>query len=290
MGEPQNLVSYHLRQLRDGGLVTSQRSSADGRDSYYAIDLTRCRDELQSAGGALHLGRARAGRARSANDEASAIRVRCSCAAGNSARSQIAAALLGELADGNDRRRERGQPSQATPSERGASHAWTAGSTSAATRTKHLDEYRAQRFDLVVQPLRDKVPGRSVPSSPASRRRVPHWSMADPEADGRRTTRPPTPPSVVPPGSPRSASISCSSCPYLFAQPREEPRMSDDATVQRPRDPASTTPPLRSTLSTTHFGFTELTCVPRRRSPTCSAATCWGPLLSGSRGARPVAP
>ena len=41
--EPQNLVSYHLRLLRDGGLVTAHRSSADGRDSYYAIDLVACR-------------------------------------------------------------------------------------------------------------------------------------------------------------------------------------------------------------------------------------------------------
>ena len=39
--EPQSLVSYHLRLLREGGLVTSRRSSADGRDSYYAIDLSR---------------------------------------------------------------------------------------------------------------------------------------------------------------------------------------------------------------------------------------------------------
>src|SRR5690242_3374368 len=52
--EPQNLVSYHLRRLRDGGLVTAHRSSADGRDSYYTIDLARCRDELMTAGSALH--------------------------------------------------------------------------------------------------------------------------------------------------------------------------------------------------------------------------------------------
>ena len=52
--EPQSLVSYHLRLLREGGLVTARRSSADGRDSYYAIDLIACREALQSAGSALH--------------------------------------------------------------------------------------------------------------------------------------------------------------------------------------------------------------------------------------------
>ncbi len=54
VGEPQSLVSYHLRLLRDGGLVTARRSSADRRDSYYAIDLAACRAALRGAGHALH--------------------------------------------------------------------------------------------------------------------------------------------------------------------------------------------------------------------------------------------
>ena len=52
--EPQNLVSYHLRQLRDGGLVFARRSSADRRDSYYSIDLENCQRHLQAVGGSLH--------------------------------------------------------------------------------------------------------------------------------------------------------------------------------------------------------------------------------------------
>src|SRR3954453_15095163 len=35
LGEPQSLVSYHLRLLREGGLVTARRNSHDGRDTYY---------------------------------------------------------------------------------------------------------------------------------------------------------------------------------------------------------------------------------------------------------------
>ena len=46
LDEPQNLVSYHLRLLRDGGLVTARRSSHDGRDTYYHLDLDRCADAL----------------------------------------------------------------------------------------------------------------------------------------------------------------------------------------------------------------------------------------------------
>lgn len=54
VGERQNLVSYHLRLLRDGGLVTATRSSFDGRDSYYHLDLDRCAHALAGTGTALH--------------------------------------------------------------------------------------------------------------------------------------------------------------------------------------------------------------------------------------------
>src|SRR3954449_13276587 len=55
-GRRQSLVSYHLRQLRDGGLVSMRRSAADGRDTYYVLDLTRCGELLIGAGVALHPG------------------------------------------------------------------------------------------------------------------------------------------------------------------------------------------------------------------------------------------
>ena len=54
LDEPQNLLSYHLRQLRDGGLVTARRSSYDRRDTYYHLDLDRCADLLAETGPALH--------------------------------------------------------------------------------------------------------------------------------------------------------------------------------------------------------------------------------------------
>lgn len=33
LAKPQNLVSYHLGELRRAGLVSARRSSADGRDT-----------------------------------------------------------------------------------------------------------------------------------------------------------------------------------------------------------------------------------------------------------------
>src|SRR4051812_49986775 len=84
----QSLVSYHLRQLRDGGLVTVRRSSADGRDAYYSLDLARCRELLTGAGGALHPGLAVAPPPASGQRRTAATaRVLFLCT-GNSSRSQ----------------------------------------------------------------------------------------------------------------------------------------------------------------------------------------------------------
>src|SRR3954471_21731377 len=52
--KPQNLVSYHLGELRRAGVVTSRRSSADGRDVYYRAELVRCRELLGDSAQALH--------------------------------------------------------------------------------------------------------------------------------------------------------------------------------------------------------------------------------------------
>jgi protein-tyrosine-phosphatase/DNA-binding transcriptional ArsR family regulator len=53
VGQPQNLVSYHLRQLRDGGLVTARRSSFDARDTYYSLNSDDCSHALTAASAAL---------------------------------------------------------------------------------------------------------------------------------------------------------------------------------------------------------------------------------------------
>ena len=56
LGKPQNLVSYHLAELRRFGIVGARRSSADARDVYYKTDLFRCRDLLAETGLSLHIG------------------------------------------------------------------------------------------------------------------------------------------------------------------------------------------------------------------------------------------
>jgi ArsR family transcriptional regulator, arsenate/arsenite/antimonite-responsive transcriptional repressor / arsenate reductase (thioredoxin) len=180
--QPPNLVSYHLAQLRSGGLVWTRRSQADGRDAYYAVDLPRCRELLAETGGELHPGlrlaasaaggRGRAGRRRRA-------RVLFLCT-GNSARSQIAAALAEQLADGSVQAFSAGShPKPLHPNtvrvmrERGID--------ASGWRSKPMGKFADQQFDYVVT-LCDRV--REVcPEFPDHPRQI-HWSVPDPGREG----------------------------------------------------------------------------------------------------------
>ena len=175
-GRRQSLVSYHLRQLRDGGLVSMRRSSADGRDSYYVLDLTHCGELLSSAGASLHPALAPAPRRGARRGRGAPLaRVLFLCT-GNSARSQIAEALAGELSGGALSAASAG--SHPKPLHPNAVRVMRErGIDISGRRSRHLGEFADQRFDYVIS-LCDRV--REVcPEFPGGPESI-HWSIPDP--------------------------------------------------------------------------------------------------------------
>ncbi|BCY09633.1 metalloregulator ArsR/SmtB family transcription factor [Actinoplanes sp. L3-i22] len=174
LGQPQNLVSYHLGKLRKAELVTARRSSADGRDSYYSLDLTRCGDLLSGAGATLHPG-LRLTRPAPAGPVTGRVLFLCT---GNSSRSQMAEALLTARTAGSVRAVSAGsKPKPIHPYA--VSTLAARGIDLSAARPKHLDTFAGQRFEHVIT-LCDRVK-EVCPEFPGHRRPA-HWSIADPAA------------------------------------------------------------------------------------------------------------
>jgi ArsR family transcriptional regulator, arsenate/arsenite/antimonite-responsive transcriptional repressor / arsenate reductase (thioredoxin) len=185
VGQRQSLTSYHLGRLRDAGLVSMRRSSADKRDAYYSLDLTTCRERLAEVGAALHPGLrlvpaglppAAHGRGRRASRQPARVLFLCT---GNSSRSPMAEAILRQLGGS-------GVKATSAGSHPKALHANAVrvmrdrGIDISGHRPTHLGELTGQRFDHVIS-LCDRV--REVcpdfPGAPA----VVHWSIADPAAE-----------------------------------------------------------------------------------------------------------
>jgi protein-tyrosine-phosphatase len=178
LGKPQNLVSYHLAELRKAGLVSSRRSSADGRDSYYRFDIRGCADLLCAAGAALTPALSLAAPGDEPVPSTGRRPLVLFLCTGNSARSQMAEALLEHLSKGSVRALSAGShPKPLHPnavrvmSERGIDIS--------GHQSKRLDRFARSKLDRVIT-LCDKV--REIcpefPGSPVAA----HWSMADPAA------------------------------------------------------------------------------------------------------------
>jgi protein-tyrosine-phosphatase/DNA-binding transcriptional ArsR family regulator len=179
LDEPQNLVSYHLAELRRAGLVSARRSSADGRDNYYRVEPRRCGELLRSAGTALQPGL----RLGLLPPEPVEIRGRRSprvlfLCTGNSARSQMAEALLERLSDRQIQAGSAG--SHPKPLHPNAVRVMAERGIDISRRpTKHLSRFVRTRFDRVIT-LCDKV--REVCPEFPGQPTTAHWSMADPAA------------------------------------------------------------------------------------------------------------
>ena len=175
--QPQSLVSYHLRKLRSGGLVTSRRSSADGRDTYYSLNLARCAALLTETGAALHPGLRLSPAPESATGstaDAMGRRVLFLCT-GNSARSQMAEALLAQRAPRGEVFSAGSHPRQLHPNA--VTVMREHGIDLAGRRAKHVTEFAGQRFDYVIS-LCDRV--REVCAEFPGHPELVHWSLPDP--------------------------------------------------------------------------------------------------------------
>jgi protein-tyrosine-phosphatase len=180
-GRPQNVVSYHLGQLRSAGLASARRSSADGRDAYYRVDLPKLGTMLTVTGRAVHPGlQLTAGvAARAAGPPVAAPRLLFLCT-GNSARSQIAEALAVARSAGQVTAASAG--SHPKPVHANAVRVMRErGIDVGSSCSKHLSLFAVQQFDYVIT-LCDKV-RETCPEFPGHPGYI-HWSTPDPAASG----------------------------------------------------------------------------------------------------------
>jgi protein-tyrosine-phosphatase len=168
-----NLVSYHLRQLREAGLVQERRSSADGRDLYCSLDVAELARHFRASGAVLDP--ALAGDT-SIPPSTMPVRLLFLCTH-NSARSQMAEGLLCakrgtrpiEVASAGD------HPATLHPAAIAAMRA--IGIDISSQTSKHLDSFQGQHFDYIVtvcDQVREHCP--VFPGTPDAI----HWSIPDP--------------------------------------------------------------------------------------------------------------
>jgi protein-tyrosine-phosphatase len=175
--QPQNLISYHLQRLRKQGLVHERRSSSDGREVYYSLDLDRVRALYQSSGQALHPALAAEETSQEVPDIRRPVSVLFLCTH-NSARSQMAEGIL--------RARGAGQVQVfSAGTEPGVVHPMAVHAMQEMNidiqhhRSKHMDEFLGRDFDYVIT-VCDRI--REVcPLFPGDPVKI-HWSFPDPAA------------------------------------------------------------------------------------------------------------
>jgi ArsR family transcriptional regulator, arsenate/arsenite/antimonite-responsive transcriptional repressor / arsenate reductase (thioredoxin) len=176
---PMNLVSYHLRLLRGEQLVQERRSSADARDVFYSLNFDRFQQLYQHALDEIHPALAAPADTPAPQMAAAGppARVLFLCTH-NSARSQMAEALLRHLAGGRVEAYSAGtevtrvHPMALATLER-------QGVSAAGLHSKHLSQFLGQDFDFVIT-VCDRA-NESCPIFPGDPERI-HWSFPDPSA------------------------------------------------------------------------------------------------------------
>lgn len=173
--QPLNLVSYHLKKLRDETLVTTRRSEADGRDTYYSLDLDHLQALYREAGAALHPSLVSGNPSTRSRIPARKILFVCTH---NSGRSQMAEGLMRHLSRGQiDVISAGSEPTTIHPDAIATME--TLGVDIRSQAPKHFDAYLSQPFDYVIS-VCDRA--REVcPIVPTAGQQI-HWGFPDPVA------------------------------------------------------------------------------------------------------------
>jgi ArsR family transcriptional regulator, arsenate/arsenite/antimonite-responsive transcriptional repressor / arsenate reductase (thioredoxin) len=178
VNRPMNLISYHLKQLRSHQLVTERRSSADGRDVYYSVDLTRLNTLYHESGRQLHPALSEP----ITNWQRAPVtvihpplRVLFLCTH-NSARSQIAEALLRQMGGSRIAVFSAGtQPATVHPMALAVLK--DQNIECSQLYAKHIDTFTGQPFDYVIT-VCDRA-REACPIFPNDPEQI-HWSLEDP--------------------------------------------------------------------------------------------------------------
>ena len=176
---PQNLVSYHLKQLRQGQLVSERRSVADERFVFYSLDLERFQALYRSAGAMLHpslVPDTESSASIEAQHHSDALRVLFLCTE-NSARSQMAEALLRHLSHGTVEVFSAGSHIASEIHPLALHVMQSVGIDMSQHHPKHFEVFQGQHFDAIVT-VCDRVL-ETCPTFPGDPERI-HWSFADP--------------------------------------------------------------------------------------------------------------
>ena len=175
---PSNLVSYHLRKLRQGELVHERRSSADARDVYYALDLDRLRQLYSETARSLHPGlmEPEGPQPEGSRRRDRAVRVLFLCTH-NSARSQMAEGILRHLGGERFEVFSAGsQPSRVHPL---AIRVMAKRQIDiSGQKSKHMATFADETFDYVITVC--DLASEVCPVFPGAERI--HWSIPDPSA------------------------------------------------------------------------------------------------------------
>lgn len=183
LDQPMNLISYHLKKMREDSLVTTRRSEADGRDIYYSLNIHRLKKMYHEAGLALHPAMAlNPSLIDVAHFKQQTILFVCTH---NSARSQMAEGLLRHLTQGHLTVFSAG--SHPTHIHHDAIRAMDhLGINIRDQQSQSLTDFEEQSFDYVItvcDKAREVCPTFTGSGTPI------HWSFPDPSAIKNETER-----------------------------------------------------------------------------------------------------